>query len=100
MSMEGYIIPLGQHDIEDELFDFFMKEFKGHGYYPEIKWTKKRIYILSDILEKIEVFQTSKNTCESLKFQLDNTRLRECIEAWIPIKTKLNKGILTLKNSD
>ncbi|MDP6636665.1 MAG: DUF6210 family protein [Phycisphaerae bacterium] len=99
--LEGYLIPLGMLELEQELYDFFWEEFRGNCYEPDNEWTTERISKLETIIAKIPDWICSKggeDKKESLA--LDRNRIDECTEAWIPVLSKYGRGVLMLKNSD
>jgi hypothetical protein len=100
--VEGYLVPLGNRKIEDEIFDFFWREFGGHCYWPNNRWTEDRVRELNGILTSISCWTTPERGAESQcgVLQLDTSRIEECIEAWIPVLSPMGKGILILGNSD
>ncbi len=100
-SLEGFLIPLGEPDLAQGIFDWFWREFRGHCYAPETDWTADRITKLRDLIAEIPCWHTGESREDSRSFlQLDTVRMRECVEAWIPILTPYGPGILILKNSD
>ena len=100
-KVEGFAIPLGERELEEELYSFFETEFGGHGYHPEIQWTESRIEKLAEIIGKIPCWECSQDD-QDMKhlLQLDRTRMDQCIEAWIPCTAGSYRGYLALKNSD
>ncbi len=100
-AVEGYLIPLGMRDMEQRLYDFFWDEFGGHCHKPRNEWTERRILKLEELIRQIPDWICSKkNKDERASLELDRTRIADCIEAWIPVRSKRGKGILMLKNSD
>jgi hypothetical protein len=99
--IEGYLVPLGEKEIEDAIFNFFMKEFGENCYPPHNNWTNERIEALNLILKNIPVsFEDANGNDEQDIIEFDKENKSECIEAWIPIVCKKGRGFLTLKNSD
>jgi len=50
---EGYLVPLGQREIELRIYEFFDREFSGHCYQPRNDWTGDRIAQLNKLLAQI-----------------------------------------------
>lgn len=48
-SAEGFLIPLGWRDLEEDLADFFETEFSGHSYQPAALWTEARLSKLGEL---------------------------------------------------
>lgn len=101
MRAEGFLIPLGDHNKERELYNFFWTEFRGNCYVPYNEWTAERTGKLSDIIREIACWYTEFGKVGKLQsLKLDERRMDECVEAWIPVISPYGKGILTLMNSD
>ena len=100
--MEGYLIPLGQREIETRIFEFFDQEFAGHCYPPRNDWTPERITRLNALLSEISCIAWAKDSRNDREgpLELDRARIGECIEAWIPVQTPCGRGVLTLVNTD
>jgi len=100
-SLEGFLVPLGRRCIEEEIYQFFLKEFNENCYPPHNIWTKPRLSELSEIISQIPVEGNVDEIHLKQKFlELDTNRMQECIEAWIPVISIYGESILTLKNSD
>jgi|MDTC01.2.fsa_nt_gb hypothetical protein len=101
-SVEGYLVPLGRADMEDEIYRYFMKEFGENCYPPHNEWTTQRTTRLNEILTRIPCWRTTQELQgdERAFLSLDIDRIQECVEAWIPVVCILGKGVLMLKNSD
>ena len=82
--------------------DFFWKEFKGHSYPPTAKWTEARVHRLQELIEAVAYWRrTDVNEAdERLQLKLDDARLSECTEGWIPVATAYGPGILVFENCD
>jgi hypothetical protein len=99
---EGYLVPLGQREVELRIYEFFEREFHGHCYQPHNEWTKERIAGLNELLAQIPCRECSKSLSDDQEgvLELDPERIRDCVEAWIPVRSPLGRGVLTLINCD
>jgi hypothetical protein len=98
---EGYLVPLGQRAREEEIRQLFMRHFGESGYPPHIKWEESIVSELRSIVYRVVCWNTvAEGEDERAHLELDLERLKECIEAWIPVRTPRGNGILMLKNSD
>jgi len=99
--VEGFLIPLGQFAIAQELYDFFDRHFQGHGYPGSMTWSETALSELRSIVARVvcwRTFETHRDEVEHL--ELDDERIEECMEAWIPVRTPYGQGFITLENSD
>jgi hypothetical protein len=98
---EGFVVPLGQRDVEEELARFFWTEFAGHSYQPRADWTQDRLQRLGEILGRVRVWKTSPDTDdEPGLLSLDRTRSEELTEGWLPVESRYGPGVLLFKNCD
>jgi hypothetical protein len=100
---EGFLIPLGQTEIEAQLTAFFRAEFRGHSYRPTTDWTPSRLDRLREILGGVRVWKTFPDPPaedEPGSLSLDSSRLEELTEAWVPVQSAYGRAILLFKNSD
>ncbi len=99
--IEGYLVPLGQRELEEEIFEWFIKQFGRNGYPPNMRWDEGKTSELDEILRRVVCWETVVGGPDvKSHLELDVERLDDCIEAWIPVKTPSGNGILTLRNSD
>ena len=99
---EGYLVPLGQREIELRIYEFFDREFSGHCYQPRNDWTGDRIAQLNKLLAQIPCSACARDGSGDKEGSLtiDLERIQECVEAWIPVLSPLGRGVLTLLNCD
>jgi hypothetical protein len=99
--VEGFLIPVGGPDAARRVYDWFWKAFQGHGY-PPIVWTEDRIRELAGLVAQVPCWLTQPEGEDDERhlLVLDEGRLDECVEAWIPVRTPYGRGILVLENSD
>ena len=100
-SIEGFLIPLGMKDIEQDIAKFFWKEFKENCHNPNNAWPVDQIEKLSKLISKIPDWQCDKIENDKKAFlKLDVERIDDCVEAWIPILSVHGRGMLLFRNSD
>jgi hypothetical protein len=99
---EGFLIPLGGPDAARPLADWFWTTFKGHSYdQPATDWNAERIEELRALVAAVYCWHTSEDGAdEPYPLSLDQDRLDECTEAWVPVESPYGPGILLFENSD
>lgn len=96
-EMEGFLIPVGDQAMAAIIYDWFWENLHG----TDSGISNDLIDQLRQLVSEIPYFfETADGSCERLFLELDESRIDECVEAWIPVKTRYGKGILTLDNSD
>ena len=99
-KQEGFIIPVGGPDIARPIFEWFESVFKGHCYQGRSDWTEDRVMQLRALIEALPIWYQNKEESHRTFLQLDEGRMDECCEAWIPVRTPYGPGIVLLANSD
>ena len=102
-SLEGFLIPVGGTAEAKKIYDWFWDTFKGGCYHAEERklWDAERVDQLRVLVGEIACWHWSDDGKEERHMlQLDATRTKECVEAWIPVRTPYGLGLLTLANSD
>jgi hypothetical protein len=105
-EQEGFLIPVGGPKEAKKLYDWFWYSFYGqcYSFNPELHWFPGTIKALARLISEIPCWLTfpyeGEDNTQRLFLKLDEERMEECIEAWIPVITPYGKGILTLDNSD
>ena len=101
-SAEGFLIPLGESKASQPLIDWFWKRFKGNSYPPLIEWDQQNVSELKDLVQKIPCWFTAKGgeADRRTTLALDEDRMGECVEGWVPVKTPFGPGILVFENCD
>jgi hypothetical protein len=103
-SVEGFLIPVGGPDASREIHDWFWRVFRGACYNPKDDWSVARIAELRDLVARVPCWRTVPDSDaegdQRLSLMLDESRIGECVEAWIPVITPYGSGILVLENSD
>jgi hypothetical protein len=102
-EFEGFLIPLGGPVTAGKLIAFF-RRYKGWppNTLPDNVWSRADLDELNVILQEIPVWCTSQDASQDEKasLELDEERLENLTEAWVPVKTPYGPGILTFKNCD
>jgi hypothetical protein len=102
-SIEGYVIPVGGHAAAQKVYDWFWSTFRGTCYMTlsGSPWTPAHTAALASLVGEIPCWRTNASPEDIREFlRLDESRMHECVEAWIPVVTPYGAGILTLANSD
>jgi hypothetical protein len=99
-SMEGYLVQAGTPEDERRIYDWFQREFEG-ACMNASAWNPENIRILEGLISQVACWHTNITGHDSRHFlQLDQARMHECVEAWIPVHSPYGPGILVLNNSD
>jgi hypothetical protein len=100
-TVEGFLIPVGGPDAARRFYDWSRRTFRGSGH-PPIAWTEDRIRELAGLVAQVPCWMTDPGgeSDERHFLVLDEGRLDECVEAWIPVKSPYGRGVLVLENSD
>jgi hypothetical protein len=99
---EGFLVPVGGHKDAQPFIDFFDKEFDD---YPlVIPWTEAQIKKLRFLVRTMpyydEAYEEEGTGFGPYNAELDESRMAECTEAWIPVTTSDGNAILIFENCD
>ncbi|WP_405806288.1 DUF6210 family protein [Streptomyces sp. NBC_01187] len=98
-EQEGYLIPVFGRDLDDALKEIFVGELKGQGA-GRLVWPEG----LLDRLRTAAAFHVYGSANQEDPFpaplSLDESRLSEVDEAWVPVVTPDGPGVLVWENSD
>ena len=99
--VEGFLVPLGMLEQEEALSRFFCA-LRGNRFAPRtLNWSTAEIDALNEIVQTIEYWECELDGEDTLhSLTLDYDRIKECVEAWVPVKTPGQRGYLVWKNSD
>jgi len=103
---EGFLIPVGDSTNALALTNWFWKSFKGASYRPAPDWGESRIAELRQLVEQIPCWRTQcdegrdERRDERLFLKLDEMRLTECTEGWVPVESPYGRAILIFDNCD
>lgn len=100
-EIEGFCVPLGQFSIENKLSDWFKD--KGWDVQDLLEEKPHLLDEIDKIISEIIVFSvllSPYGETHTLKLQIDKRKVKDIVEAWIPVITDEFSGVLTFKNSD
>jgi hypothetical protein len=98
---EGFLIPLGGSKAAHPFREWFWKTFHGNSYESATQWSKLKLAELNELVSQVVCWRTDESNQEELLFlALDEERLPECTEGWVPVKTPYGSGILIFDNCD
>ncbi|MGW1995230.1 DUF6210 family protein [Embleya sp. NPDC001921] len=102
-EVEGHLVPLQAPDSYAALNDLFVREFAGTG--GPRTWTPVHLSALRAAVAPIRLPLGTAPTFFDLGYpgtpvHVDESRLSEATEAWIPVTTEFGNGILVWPNSD
>lgn len=98
-QVEGFLVPVTGPDPLDALRQLFEKDLRGAGTW-NYAWPDEDQNKLREIIGTISYWACDGNTEEPHALRLDETRIREADEAWIPVITPDGAGVLVWFNSD
>jgi hypothetical protein len=99
---EGFLIPLGGIDVARPLMEWFWKAFRCNSYIPAAEWGIAKIAQLRELVAQVVCWYSEEDGSDEdrLFLALDEERLMECTEAWVPVKTPYGAGFLLFPNCD
>jgi hypothetical protein len=98
-QIEGFLVPMAAVDGLDALRELFEKHFRGAGT-GDHAWSDDERDRLARIVGGIFYWACDGNNEEPHALRLDESRLREADEAWVPVLTPDGSGTLVWSNSD
>lgn len=98
-QLEGFLVPVAGADALDALRDLFEKDFRGAGTWNYL-WSDDERDRLGRIVVGISYWACNGHTEEPHDLRLDDSRMREVDEAWVPVLTPDGPGVLVWSNSD
>ncbi|GAA4230796.1 hypothetical protein GCM10022254_26480 [Actinomadura meridiana] len=96
---EGFLVPLSAPDELDALRDLFETGFRGAGTWNHT-WSDDERARLRGIIGTVRYWACDGTTEEPHGLRLDESRIQEADEAWVPVITPDGPGILMWFNSD
>jgi hypothetical protein len=99
-SVEGLIIPVAGPETAKRIYDWFWSSFHGWCCNGRSDWTAEWTQQLRELVAEIPVWYSQDGKDERGLLLLDDERLDDCSEAWIPVQTKYGPGVMVLANSD
>ncbi|WP_369184712.1 DUF6210 family protein [Streptomyces sp. Y1] len=99
-EQEGYLVPLYGADPDEELRKIFVGELKGWGHRGRA-WSPEVLERVRAAVRDFGIYG-SGGTDEPVppSLVLDESRLAEAAEAWLPVLTPDGPGVLVWENSD
>ncbi|MFI9320249.1 DUF6210 family protein [Kitasatospora aureofaciens] len=99
-EQEGYLVPLYGTDLDEGMNEIFVGELKGYGMRGR-EWPAGVLDRLRTAVDSLGMYGSgrSDDLCPP-SLVLDESRLSEGAEAWIPVVTPDGPGVLVWENSD
>lgn len=98
-EQEGYLIPVLGQGLDDDLREIFVGELKGQGA-RRLDWPADRLDRLRAAVAFHVYGSANRDDLFPLPLVLDESRLSEVDEAWVPVVTPDGPGVLVWENSD
>ncbi|MFJ8622767.1 DUF6210 family protein [Kitasatospora sp. NPDC093550] len=99
-EQEGYLLPLYGTDLDAELNELFVGELRGWGHRGRV-WPPESLARLRCAVGELGVYPSGRHDepCPTW-LVLDESRLADLAEAWVPVLTPHGPGVLVWENSD
>ncbi|MBQ1023259.1 DUF6210 family protein [Micromonospora sp. C95] len=98
-QVEGFLVPIAGDGAFDVLRQLFEKDFRGAGTWTH-PWRGEERDRLSRIIGGLSYWACDGHSEEPYALRLDESRIREADEAWVPVITPDGPGVLVWRNSD
>ncbi|XVU27232.1 DUF6210 family protein [Actinoplanes sp. CA-054009] len=99
-QQEGFLVPLAAFSALDELREIFEVHLDSVGTW-NYQWPDEELDHLRRVVSDVSYWTSDDGRSEEPKpLTLDESRLRDVDEAWIPVETPDGPGILIWPNSD
>ena len=98
-QVEGYLVPLFGPDGLNALRELFEKRFRGAGTWNKV-WPDDERARLRDSVAMLGYWACDASSEELTVLSLDESRIREADEAWVPVLTPDGPAVLLWANSD
>jgi hypothetical protein len=98
-EVEGFLVPVAGADALDELRELFERHFRGAGT-GNHPWPDDERDRLRRIVAGVTYWACDGLTEEPHGLRLDDSRMHEADEAWVPVLTPDGPGVLVWFNSD
>ena|SRR5215472_6537067 len=99
-SVEGYLVPVGTRQAAAAILRFFER---FNGWPPPLAnqvWTPSLRQELADVVKEIPYWERRGDVDVRVNLQLDDGRLDEATEAWVPVLAAGHRAILLFENCD
>ncbi|MER7579655.1 DUF6210 family protein [Kitasatospora sp. NPDC097691] len=97
--IEGFLVPLSGRDELDALRELFEKHFRGAGTWNHV-WPDDERERLRDLIGAVRYWACDGTTEKPHPLRLDESRIGDADEAWVPVITPDGPGVLVWLNSD
>ncbi|NYI03557.1 DUF6210 family protein [Allostreptomyces psammosilenae] len=98
-EVEGFLVPVFGPDALEALHALFVEEFRGAGT-PNHSWPEPERARLRGAVAGITYWASDGHTEEPHPLRLDESRILDVDEAWVPVVTPDGPGVLLWFNSD
>ncbi|MGW0504358.1 DUF6210 family protein [Micromonospora sp. NPDC003241] len=98
-QVQGFLVPVASADALDALRQLFEKDFRGAGT-GNYSWPDEERNRLRQIIGGISYWACDGHSEKPHALRLDESRIREADEAWLPVITPDGPGVLVWLNSD
>lgn len=99
-EQEGYLVPLYGADLDEGMNEIFIGELKGYGMRGR-EWPAGVLDRLRAVVASLGIYGSGRHDDPyPPSLALDESRLSEAAEAWIPVITPDGPGVLVWENSD
>lgn len=98
-EQEGYLIPVFGRGLDDELKQIFVRELKGWGS-RGLDWPEELLARFRRAVAVHVYGSANRDDTWPSPLVLDESRLAEADEAWVPVLTPDGPGFLAWENSD
>jgi hypothetical protein len=94
---EGYLVPIGRQEDAEPFVRLFAEAFGGNPPTSGLDWGDRWLGELESLVQSVSVWSAREGWTP---LEVDQERLAELTEGWIPIQSFLGPGLLLFKNSD
>ncbi|MFB4318684.1 DUF6210 family protein [Actinomadura sp. 21ATH] len=98
-ELEGFLVPVHGPGALDALRRLFEKHFRGAGTWNHA-WRDEERRTLREAVEAIPYWACDGENEEPHPLRLDENRMPDADEAWVPVATPDGPGVLVWPNSD
>ncbi|MEU9792807.1 DUF6210 family protein [Streptomyces sparsogenes] len=98
-QVEGYLVPVFAPDALEGLCELFEGHFQGAGTWHH-PWTDEELARLRELVADVTFWACDGRNEKPGPLRLDEDRLAEADEAWLPVTTPDGPGVLLWCNSD
>lgn len=96
-TVQGYLVPVYQHEVLTELGDLLANEVDTSAAEPVSAEVRKQV---AELVGEIRFWPSVRDGGDAVALALDEDRIGELTEAWVPVTTPDGPGVLIWPNSD